>query len=147
MFGESAYLFAIIKYFSFAFFPFIPFAMQLFSNPVTSSNLRNQAPLFTELRFLQGTAWYSIKTVRFMIIKQGQWDCQYVVTGLPDWLFWCQISQIWLFLEVVSVKKIVWLFGFFFFNVWLFLQAVRTCYQTAVSWLFKDLSESVISLS
>jgi len=29
--------------------------MQLFSIPVTSSNLRNQALLFTELRLLQGT--------------------------------------------------------------------------------------------
>jgi len=29
------------------FFPFIPFETQLFSTPVTSSNLRNQAPLFT----------------------------------------------------------------------------------------------------
>jgi len=38
-----------------AFLPFIPFATQLCSTPVTSSNLRNQAPLFTELRLLQGT--------------------------------------------------------------------------------------------
>jgi len=53
MFSGSAYLFAIIKYFSFAFFLFILFATQLFSTPVTSSNLRNQAPLFTELRLLQ----------------------------------------------------------------------------------------------
>jgi len=52
MFSGSAYLFAI-NYFSFAFFLFIPFATQLFSTPVTSSNLRNQAPLFTELRLLQ----------------------------------------------------------------------------------------------
>jgi len=35
---------------------FIPFATQLFSTLVTSSNLRNQAPLFTELRLLQATA-------------------------------------------------------------------------------------------
>jgi len=28
--------------------------MQLFSIPITSSNLHNQAPLFTELRLLQG---------------------------------------------------------------------------------------------
>jgi len=41
MFGRSAYLFAIIKYFSFALFLVIPFATQLFSTPVTSSNLRN----------------------------------------------------------------------------------------------------------
>jgi len=51
------------KIFSFAFCPFIPFATQLFSTPVTSSNLHNQAPLFTELHLLQGTeksylAWY-----------------------------------------------------------------------------------------
>jgi len=55
MFGGSAYLFAIIKYFSFALLPFIPFATKLFSTPVTSSNLCNQAPLFTELRLSQGT--------------------------------------------------------------------------------------------
>jgi len=41
--------------FYFAFFRFFAFAMQLFSIPVTSSNLRNQALLFTELRLLQGT--------------------------------------------------------------------------------------------
>jgi len=55
MFGGSAYLFSIIKYFSLAFFLFTPFATQLFSTPETSSNLRNQAPLFTELRLLQAT--------------------------------------------------------------------------------------------
>jgi len=55
MFGGSAYLFAIIKHFFFAFFLFIPFATQRFSTLVTSSNLRNQAPLFTELRLLQAT--------------------------------------------------------------------------------------------
>jgi len=37
------------------FFPFFDFAMQLFSTLVTSSNLRNQALLFTELRLLQAT--------------------------------------------------------------------------------------------
>ena len=37
---------------------FIPFATLLFSTPVTSSNLRNQAPLFTELRLLQATISY-----------------------------------------------------------------------------------------
>ena len=45
MFGRSALLFAIIKYFSFAFFLFILFATQLFSTPVMSSNLRNQVEL------------------------------------------------------------------------------------------------------
>jgi len=55
MFGGNAYLFAIIKYFSFAFFLFTLFATQLFSTPVSSSNLRNQAPLFMELRLLQAT--------------------------------------------------------------------------------------------
>jgi len=55
MFGGSAYLFVIIKYFSFDFFLFIPFATLLFFTLITSSNLRNQAPLFTELRLLQAT--------------------------------------------------------------------------------------------
>jgi len=37
------------------FFPFSDFATQLFSTPVTSSNLHNQAPLFAELRRFQAT--------------------------------------------------------------------------------------------
>jgi len=37
------------------FFTFFYFATQRFSTPVTSSNLHNQAPLFTELILLQGT--------------------------------------------------------------------------------------------
>ena len=47
MFGRNAYLFAIIKYFSFAFFMFILFVTQLFSTPVMSSNLRNQVELIS----------------------------------------------------------------------------------------------------
>jgi len=54
MFGESAYLFSIIKYFPFPFFCLF-LLQRKFSSPVTSSNLRNQAPLFAELRLLQGT--------------------------------------------------------------------------------------------
>jgi len=44
-----------LQHFSFIFFYFFASAMQLLSTPVTSSNLRNDAPLFTELRVLQGT--------------------------------------------------------------------------------------------
>jgi len=44
----------MIQNFYFTFFPFFVFATQLFFTLVTSSNLRNQASLFTELRFLQG---------------------------------------------------------------------------------------------
>ena len=51
----KVYLFTIIRYFFLRFFLFTPFATQLFSTPVTSSNLRNQAPLFTELCLLQAT--------------------------------------------------------------------------------------------
>jgi len=47
MFGGNADKLAMIQHFSFTFFPFFAFAMQLFSTPVTSSNLRNQAPPFT----------------------------------------------------------------------------------------------------
>jgi len=43
---------AVIQYFSFTFYDF---AMQLFSTSVTSSNLRNQVPLFMELRLLHAT--------------------------------------------------------------------------------------------
>jgi len=66
MFGESTYLFVILllRYFSFAFFLFIPFATQLFSTLVTSSNLRNQAPLVTELRLLQATFKRATVTVK-----------------------------------------------------------------------------------
>jgi len=46
------------KIFSFAFFPFIPFATLHFFIPVTSSNLRNQAPLFTDLCLVQGTSCF-----------------------------------------------------------------------------------------
>jgi len=45
----------MIQNFSLTIFPFFDFATQLFSTQVTSSNLRNQAPLFTELRLLQAT--------------------------------------------------------------------------------------------
>ena len=41
------------------FFHFFAFATQLISTPVKSSNLRNQPPLYTELRFLQGTLGYT----------------------------------------------------------------------------------------
>jgi len=43
------------QHFFFTFFSFFAFATQLFSTLVTSSNLRNRASLFTELRLLQGT--------------------------------------------------------------------------------------------
>jgi len=57
MFRVNAYEGAIMQHFSFTFFPFFASATQLYFTPVTSSNLRNQAPdLFTELRFLQGTS-------------------------------------------------------------------------------------------
>jgi len=39
------------------FFSFFCFATQLFATPVTSLNLRIQAPLFTELRLLQATVF------------------------------------------------------------------------------------------
>ena len=55
MFGGNAYQVAMIQHFSFTFFPFFAIAMRLFSTAVTSSNLHNQAPLFTELRLLQGS--------------------------------------------------------------------------------------------
>jgi len=46
------------------------------------------------------------------------------------------MSQIWLFLEVAAVKKIVWLFGFFFFNIWLFWRQFAHAIRQ-VSWVFK----------
>jgi len=47
----------MIQHFSFTFFLFFDFAIQLFSTPVASSNVRKQAPLFTELRLLQATQY------------------------------------------------------------------------------------------
>jgi len=44
----------MIQHLSFTFIPFFAFATQLFSTPVTSLNLHNQAPLFT----LQSSAFY-----------------------------------------------------------------------------------------
>jgi len=52
MFGRDAYKFTMIQHFSFTFFPL---QRTFFDTPVTSSNLRNQALLFTELQLLQGT--------------------------------------------------------------------------------------------
>jgi len=58
MFGGNAYQVAMIQRLSFTFIPFV-FATQLFSIPVTSLNLRNQAPLFTELCLLQAITRYN----------------------------------------------------------------------------------------
>jgi len=78
--------------------------------------------------------------------------CWYTVhsrTGLPDWLFWRQISQIWLFLEAVGVKKIVWFLAlsFEYLNIWLFWRQLA---HTALSdWCFgfsNVLLKSVIRL-
>jgi len=55
MLGGSAYLSCNDTGFFLHFFPFFAFATQLFSTPVMTSNLRNQALLFIELRLLQGT--------------------------------------------------------------------------------------------
>jgi len=41
----------MMKHFSLTFFPFFAFATQLFSTPLTSSNLRNQ------IRLLQATSF------------------------------------------------------------------------------------------
>jgi len=110
----------MIQNFYFTFFTFFAFATQLFSTPVTSSNLRNQAPLFTELRRLQGTLFLLPFSPHCSKQNVGFCDSGYVIKppqpfqapGLPDWLFWHQISQIWLFVEIVGVKNIVWVFGF-----------------------------------
>jgi len=53
----------MIQHFSFTIFPFFDFATQLFSTPSTSSNLRNQAPLFTELHLLQVTFIHNKKSI------------------------------------------------------------------------------------
>ena len=60
----------MIQHFSFTFFPFFDFAMQLFSTPVTSSNLRNQSLLFTELRLLQATFCNPKFSTKFFCIQQ-----------------------------------------------------------------------------
>jgi len=35
------------------------------------------------------------------------------IAGLPDWLFWRQKREIWLFLEAAGSKIFIWLFGYF----------------------------------
>jgi len=52
--------------------------------------------------------WFSLDRTIWKKARQDQFD-----SGLPDWLFWRHISQIWLFLEAVGVKK---LFGFLAFS-------------------------------
>jgi len=49
--------------------PFFDFATQLFSTPVTLSNLRNQAPLFTELRLLQATLLTSVTFILVVVLQ------------------------------------------------------------------------------
>jgi len=68
------------KIFFICFFLFIPFATQLFSTPVTSSNLRNQCPLFTELRLLPVTFSKHL----FFCIVQGLIQCvdTYITTNM-----------------------------------------------------------------
>ena len=51
--------------------------------------------------------------------RTGKCRASFALAGLPVRLFWPQISQLWLFLEAVRVKKIGWpfffllIFGFF----------------------------------
>ena len=65
MFRGSVYLFAMIKYFSFSFFLFIPFATQLFSTPV-----RHQT-YATKLRYLWSSACYRQPKKVFKSMKQN----------------------------------------------------------------------------
>ena len=67
------------------------------------------------------------------------WAAQ-VLTGLPVWLFWRQISQIWLFLEAVGVNKNCLAFWLFLFNIWLFWRQLAHTIRL-VFWLFKCLAE------
>jgi len=48
---------------------FFDFATQLFSTLVTSSNLCNQAPLFTELRLLQATLEHSFNSAERLFFR------------------------------------------------------------------------------
>jgi len=53
------------------FLPFFACATQVFSTPVTPSNLCNQAPLFTELRLLQGTQESMVQRGSTMILNKS----------------------------------------------------------------------------
>jgi len=59
----------VIQHFSYTFFPFSAFATQLFFIPVMSSKLRNQAPLYTELRLSQGTHYNNLN------FKESFYNC------------------------------------------------------------------------
>jgi len=110
--------------------------------------------------------WLNLKTfVRVLVLKSRipsnrhrHFDITYLVMqqralsvfkkgatpGLPDWLFWRQISQIWLFLEVVGVKKIVWLFGFFLQYLAFFGGSSHMLSDWCLGFLIKILLKSVI---
>jgi len=78
MFGGSAYLFAIVQYFSFAFFPFIPFATQLFSTPVMSS----------KLRYLRSSAFFRVPLITAIVWVWywERWNCSW--KSLLVWSLW-----------------------------------------------------------
>jgi len=69
MFGGNAYSVALIQRFSFTCFSFFCVCNATFSILVTSTNLSNQAPLFTELRLLQGT-----------LVDWLNWSCIFFVS-------------------------------------------------------------------
>jgi len=124
MFGRRAYN---NKIFSFAFFLFIPFATQLFSTPVTSSNLRNQAPLFTELCLLQATLICSIILSLHDVLTLG--SCAIVLSTctkvllLIAWSFRKVCSLTTLFFSTLMFSQF-WLL-ILFLNYALFVESVR----------------------
>ena len=71
----------MIQPFSFTFFHVFAFATQLFYTPVTTSNLRDQAPLFTELRLLEGTLNFFIQ-----LQHHSQLLCFLFVVNQMNWL-------------------------------------------------------------
>jgi len=70
--GETHIKLQLYNIFPSIFFFFFDFATQLFSTPVTSSNLRNQGPLFTELCLLQATQIKKVVSILPVIFWRQQ---------------------------------------------------------------------------
>ena len=88
MFGRKRILSCNDTTFFLDFFSFFWFCSTTFSTLVTSSNLRNQAPLFIELNVLQETCRKSLHMVQCRYTRQWSnwwWDWQMPEIQWPSW--------------------------------------------------------------
>jgi len=102
-----------------------------FPGPSLSAHAKFERPRHPKQRVLARRDFY-FRTARIVIVthrsaNQKENAGSLGSPGLPDLLFWRQMSQIWLFLETVGVKKL-----FVFSQYLAFLEAVGTRYQNGV---------------